>query len=1208
MKWTFYISLFILFLHCPDRSMGFTNPNGYIENKGQIIDQNQKYNTEVKYLFLSDGLNIQLRSNSFSYDIYSLQKFELLPHSISKGIPEKFNPKADSSIYNFHRIDINFIGANTNPKITAHLPTEHLLNYYTNSTTEKGITGVRIYKKIIYHDLYPGINLEFEFDPNSGHPKYNFILQPGADISIIRWTYAGSVSSAIEGNTIQLGSNFGNIEETIPESFEMLTRKPVDIRYTLIGKNTFGYTSPLSYNKQSTLIIDPLPQRIWGTYLGGPNEDRAFDVFTNSAGNIFITGNTSSLTNIATSGAHQSSFQGGSYGDIFLAKCNSQGFPIWSTYLGGDKGDHAVSITCDSIGDIYISGTSTSSNMATAGAHQTTNNGDPYFHRYYGDAYLAKFTNDGVRLWATYYGGDAPDIGNDIVIDKSGNVVMTGLTMSQNNISTSGAHQDTLGAYGKWEGYIAKFSPSGSLIWGTYYGGELQDLLFSITTDNENNIYVGGHSSSSLNIATPGAHQTSFEGEYDVMLIKFQPNGTRVWATYFGYNDYDDCIDITIDYENNIYLTGRTYSQTNFSTPGCYQPNYGGGGEADAYLAKFNSSGSLLWSTYIGGVGNDAGNGVTCDASGYVYLVGNTNSYSGISDSTSFQKTLADSGDIMLFKFNKNGNKEWSTYYGGNGAENGSSAFTTGKDYLYVTGSTSSFNSISSAGSYQPSFAGYTYDGFLLKLSLGCPDNPQLNNPVKTHYCEGDSVLLYCSNPAWEKYQWMRNGVPIPNATNVSFHPMDSGYYSLETSLANGCKATSGAVQIQTSPYPQINLRTTGDTSFCEDKNFTLIADAIGGNSFQWFKNKSAITGATSDRINIQSDGSYFVVLSNTIGCSDSSAEVNIQVLSTPNAELRFLGDTTFCSGNFLTLTTDTANGYNFQWFRNNNLLSGDSLSSYTAYTSGRYHVLVTNAVNCSKTSAAVDILVHPLPPVSIVPNSTAYFCKNENLIIRANYSPTITYQWIKDGWPLAVADSNILITNTPGSYYVIEKNEFNCVDSSSSIQVLEHPIPVAGEIEGPTVIEPLKEYTYSIPFQTGYSYQWELQKGALIKGQESNEITVRWWGTNMGKVKVTITDGNGCKAISDTLVQMNYNPFDYFYIFKIYPNPVNDSLILLTSENLDQAVATVEDVAGRHIYNAKFTGNGNKYSIPVHTLSSGTYILTVKWSGSVQHHWFIKI
>jgi hypothetical protein len=79
----------------------------------------------------------------------------------------------------------------------------------------------------------------------------------------------------------------------------------IDIQYRLIGKNTFGYTSPSSYNKHSTFIIDPLPQRIWGTYFGGANEDRAFDVYTNSAGNIFITGNTSSLTNIATSGAHR---------------------------------------------------------------------------------------------------------------------------------------------------------------------------------------------------------------------------------------------------------------------------------------------------------------------------------------------------------------------------------------------------------------------------------------------------------------------------------------------------------------------------------------------------------------------------------------------------------------------------------------------------------------------------------------------------------------------------------------------------------------------------------------------------------------------------------------------------------------------------------------------------------------------------------------
>jgi len=1206
MKWTFYISLFIIFLHCPDELMGFSSPNGYIENKGQILDQNQKPNAEVKYLSLSDGLNIQLRTNSFSYDIYSIQKFKQLSPANSEGIPDKFKPCEDSSIYNFHRIDVNFLGANTNPLITAHLPTEQVLNYYTNNTPEKGITGVHIYKKVIYHNLYPGIDLEFELHPKTGRPKYNFIIQPGADISIIRWTYTGCISSVLDSNSILLESNYGSLEETIPESFEILTHKLIDIQYRLIGKNTFGYTSPSSYNKHSTFIIDPLPQRIWGTYFGGANEDRAFDVYTNSAGNIFITGNTSSLTNIATSGAHQSSFQGGSYGDIFLAKCNSQGFPIWSTYLGGDKGDHAVSITCDSLGHIYISGTSTSSNLATTGAHQTTNNGDPYFHRYYGDAFLTKFTNDGIRLWATYYGGDGPDIGNDITIDKSGNLVMTGLTMSQTNISTSGAHQDTLGAYGKWDGYIAKFSPAGSLIWGTYYGGELQDLLFSVTTDNGNNIYVGGHSSSTLNIATPGAHQTSFAGEYDVMLIKFQPNGIRAWGTYFGYNDYDDCIDISRDYDNNIYLTGRTYSQTNFSTPGSFQTNYGG--QADAYLAKFNSTGSLVWNTYIGGIGNDGGNAITCDASGYVYLVGNTDSESGISDSNSYQKNIADSGDVMLFKFNKNGSREWSTYYGGDGAENGSSVFTTGKDFLYVTGSTSSFNSISSASSYQQSFAGYTYDGFLLKLSLGCPENPELNNPVKTHYCEGDSIELYCINPVWEKYQWLLNGVAIPNATNVSFHPTDSGNYSLETTLANGCKANTGTIQIKISPYPKINLRISGDTSFCEDKNFTLIADATGGNSFQWFKDKLAITGATSDRITIQSSGFYSATLSNQIGCTDSSSEVKIQVLPSPQAKIRYTGDTNFCAGNFLILETDTGNGLNFQWFKNNTPLFGETSSSFTVQNSGNYYLQVTNSFSCSTPSSGVDVVVHPLPSVSIDSENTAFICKNDSLIITANYSPTITYQWVKDGLPLPAANSNILITKVPGIYYVVEKSEFNCLDSSTIVEVKEHPVPVLGKIVGPTVTERFKEYQYSIPPQTGYSYQWELQKGALTSKQDSHEIKVRWWGNHFGNVNVTITDLNGCKAITDTLVQINDNPFDYLYIFKIYPNPVNDSLILLTSESLDNADATIQDVTGRLVYNIKLIGVGNKHSIPVNNLSSGTYIFTLRRNNQLKRHWFIKI
>src|SRR6185369_9407504 len=196
--------------------------------------------------------------------------------------------------------------------------------------------------------------------------------------------------------------------------------------------------------------------------------------------------------------------------------------------------------------------------------------------------------------WATFYGGGF-ETANGITADKAGNIYITGYTASVSGIATSGAYQTSLA--GSLNTIIAKFSPNGSLIWATYYGGGNDDEGTAIVADPYNNIYIAGYASSTSGVATSGAHQTSHGGGYDAFIARFTSSGTPVWATYYG-DSYDDfAFGISPDNKGNVYVTGATSSESGIATNGAYQSSFSSSSGAliTAFVAKFNSGGSLLW-------------------------------------------------------------------------------------------------------------------------------------------------------------------------------------------------------------------------------------------------------------------------------------------------------------------------------------------------------------------------------------------------------------------------------------------------------------------------------------------------------------------------------------------------------------------------------------------------------------------------------------
>lgn len=407
---------------------------------------------------------------------------------------------------------------------------------------------------------------------------------------------------------------------------------------------------------------------------------------------------------------------------FFTQQCTSQITfnQNWSTYYGG-KNTTPFSIEADSEGNVYIAGwvfgqSPYSNSFVTTGAYRN------YYGGASNDGFISKYSNNGTLLWATYYGGlNLEGFITDMAIDNVGNIYVTGLTQSNVGIATAGSFQPQLTVDSDpnspdGDAFLAKFSPLGELVWGTYFGGTAAETPNAMTIDGNNNVIICGYAQSITSVATEGSYQPSvgISGgtNYNSFIAKFDTLGSLLWSTYYGNGKSIGISDITTDSNNDIYVIGLTDDNSGFfATPSCYKPNLSG--TRDCFLSKFNSSGTIrIWSTYLGGNLNEFDSKLTFKNNA-LYVLGQTNSTSGLATALSYQSTLAGGRDVFFGKLNStNGYADWITYYGGalneiaysSTSENSIKVDDDG--LIYITGNTFSTNNIASSNGFKNSISG----------------------------------------------------------------------------------------------------------------------------------------------------------------------------------------------------------------------------------------------------------------------------------------------------------------------------------------------------------------------------------------------------------------------------------------------------------------------------------------------------------------------
>lgn len=387
---------------------------------------------------------------------------------------------------------------------------------------------------------------------------------------------------------------------------------------------------------------------------------------------------------------------------------------VHSTYIGGSSFDYGYDSDKDVNGNIYITGRTFSLNYdIVTGAYQTTNAG-------YNVVFVTKLNASGTGLlYSTFIGGCDDDNGLSISIDNTNNAYITGGTASNDYDITVGAFQTTKA--GSWDIFVTKLNSSGTgLIYSTYIGGNNYELAYGIAVDNNGNAFVTGQTNSTDYDGTPGAFQLNNGGSDDIFITKLNSTGSGlVYSTFIGGNGSETGYKIITDGSGNAYITGFTASNDYDLTTGAYQSIYGGG-FSDVIVTKINSSGTgLIYSTYIGGSGDEYGYGLAVDASGNAYITGYTDSNNYDITVGAFQTTYGGGTyDMFVSKLNSSGTGLlYSTFLGGNGSEIANSITIDANGNAFIVGNTSSFDFDITPGSYQTNFEGGSFDACLVKLN-----------------------------------------------------------------------------------------------------------------------------------------------------------------------------------------------------------------------------------------------------------------------------------------------------------------------------------------------------------------------------------------------------------------------------------------------------------------------------------------------------------
>ncbi|HMH53502.1 MAG TPA: SBBP repeat-containing protein [Candidatus Acidoferrum sp.] len=656
---------------------------------------------------------------------------------------------------------MELVGAKPEPQAMGRDELPGKINYFIGNDPAKWRTNVPLFAKVEYRDVYPGVNLVYYGNPQH-QLEYDFVVAPGADPSVIRLAFRGAESLEVDANgDLILQTRGGEFRLQKPLVYQDINGRRTEISggYVIQDEDRVGF-KVAAYDPTEPLVIDPV--LVYSTFLGGVDFDAGGSLTVDAAGNAYVTGRSASLNFPTAPGALNAALSGEN--DAFVTKLNAAGSLVYSTFLGGSGDESGNGIGVDATGSAYVTGLTGSADFPTTpGALPATLKGEV-------GAFVAKLDATGSALvYSTFLSGSGGEVGFGIAVDATGNAYVTGATGSADFPTTPGALDTTHN--GVSDVFVTKLNASGSaLVYSTFLGGSDNDGGSGIAVDSAGNAYVTGATASADFPTSSGAFDPTWNGNplvepFDAFVAKLNASGSAlVYSTYLGGSDFEGGSAIAVDTSGSAYVTGFTAS-TDFPTTATAFRSTFRGGDGDAFVTKLNATGSaLVYSTYLGGSGVEAGRGIAVDSAGNVYVTGETDS-ADFPTVNPIQATLIGGSTVFVSTFNAAGTAlVYSTYLGGSLVDggNGIALDATGNVYVAGTASSADFPTVNPS---QPVLGG-SVDAFVARVN---PFGPSVNTP------SGSQVT-----------------VPLGSGASVSFPSISSQGNSAATTSSTGPTPPSG--------------------------------------------------------------------------------------------------------------------------------------------------------------------------------------------------------------------------------------------------------------------------------------------------------------------------------------------------------------------------------------------------------------------------------
>lgn len=639
-------------------------------------------------------------------------------------------------------------------------------------------------------------------------------------------------------------------------------------------------------------------------------------------------------------------------------------------------------------------------------------------------------------VYSTLLGGSNIDDGIAISVDTNKSAYITGETSSLNFPVTPGAYKT---ASQLKSCFVSKFTPSGTgLVYSTYLAGDTNGATSGtgISADATGNAYVTGYTSSKDFPTTDGSKHHNADAGFDAFVVKLKPDGSGLlYSTLIGGRGTDFSNSLIVNSLGEVFFGGSTeaYSQKNdYPVTANAFSKVWNGGSVDGFVTKLDASGKIVYSTLIGGNGDDYVRGITVDGNGSAYITGETQS-TGTSFPTSplaIMRTYRGAFDCFVSKFSPTGDSLlYSTLLGNTGDDHGTAIAVDFTGNAYVTGYTSSpnFQITISPLAFDTLYNGGD-DGFLLKLNATGSrlEYSTFLGGIGDDYCTG--VAIDACGAAYvtgytnsSKFPTTSNGIDSvrhglaadcfitkANSTgsvitystlvggasadraNAIFVDSTGAAYITGVTQSKDFPTTAGAVfagnqdafvsKIQVGILPlSPRIISDGPLSFCEGGFVTLEAEDKSYRTYQWFLNDSAIVGAIIPRITAADSGVYRLDVTDASGCIGTG---NIHVRVRPVPSLDAGNDVLMCPDSTAQLSVIVKDSISrYKWVPNLGL-SSDTVANPTAKppVSVTYFVTITDTNGCTNSDSVHVIVLTPDMITLRLPSDTLIICPNDSL------------------------------------------------------------------------------------------------------------------------------------------------------------------------------------------------------------------------------------